>query len=162
MALGRRGLLNKAEEEAASIAALDNAALLVTLSAINSRFQGIREGDPMESEWQWASPHVDERDLGVSDLQVGRWAERRELGNVEDPEETLAGLLKEAAYELAESVLRALQAEWGENELFSSLWTTSHDDATHPATPEVASDVMNHPTSEMLAVHQWYTHERDL
>lgn len=45
VALGRRGLLNKAEEEAASIAALDNAALLVTLSAINSRFQGIREGD---------------------------------------------------------------------------------------------------------------------
>lgn len=95
-------------------------------------------------------------------MQVGRWAERRELGNVEDPEETLAGLLKEAAYELAESVLRALQADWGENELFSSLWITSHDDATHPATPEVASEVMNLPTSEMLAVHQWYTHERDL
>lgn len=44
-ALGRRGLLTKAEEEADFIVALNNAALLVTLSAINSRFQGIRNGE---------------------------------------------------------------------------------------------------------------------
>lgn len=161
-ALGRRGLLNTAEEGAEFTVLLDNAALLVTLSAINNRFQGIRDGDWEGSQWQWAHPDVDQRDLGVSDMQIGRWAERRALGIEEDADETLAMVLKEAAYDLAGDVLEALEGEWGENGSFSSLWITSHDDATHPATPEVVFEVMNYPTNDMLAVYQWFTTDRDI
>lgn len=160
-ALGRRGVLTTAED-AGFAGVLDNAAILVTLSAINNRFQGIRNGEGEDCSWYWAHPDIDQADLEVSDIQVGRWAERRGLGAEDDSEETLNDVLKDAAFSLADKIYATLEAEWGENQLFTSLWTVSQDDAVQPATPEAAFDVMNNPTEDMVATYSWFTNARDI
>lgn len=76
------------------------------------------------------------------------------LGAQDDTDKSLVDVLKAAAFSLADKVYDSLEAEWGENDLFSSLWTVSQDDAPHPATPEVVYDVMNDPTNDMMAVYE--------
>lgn len=161
-ALGRQGVLGEnAPDDYADL--LDNAALLVTLSAINTRFSGIRNGDGEGCAWQWASPYVDRDNLEVSDIQIGRWAEQRGLGqNAYDPNEDLSKLLKEYAFELSGRVFSALFAEWGENVLFTSLWTVSDAEAVHPAPDRVVDQVMNDPDGAMVDTYTWFDHGRDI
>lgn len=160
-ALGRRGLIKQPYDDSGS-EVLDNAALLVTLAAINNRFQGVRNGEGGSADFLLELPDIERTDLDVSDLHIGRWAERMGLPGEDNPDETLTDVLKEAAMSLAEEVYDALEAEWGQDRLFCSLWLTSRPDAVHPPSSEMLSEVMNHPTGDLMATYAWFTHDRDV
>lgn len=158
--LGRRGMLAADATDPAT--QLDNAALLLALAAIHNRFSGIRLGDGAGSSWQWAYPHVDEAELGTTQIDAGRWAAGLGLSDPSDSGETVSGLVKQRVYDVAPDVFDALESEWGPNGLFTGLWITAEPHASFPPSGEDMHRIMNSPDPDKMVCHDWLTGARDL
>lgn len=100
-------------------------------------------------------PAITEGMCGVTDIALGRYAERRGIVATEFPE---------SAYELGQEcvearlnpVVAALAAEVGVHTLFAELWAQRSSESTFPLAPDDLDDILNSGlTADKMAAYEW-------